>query len=187
MRVFVGFGLEIFMKSENIVFKIQCEFLNIGLFRFPFFEFFPRKIEVFYRNNINKNIMTNATAQTNGFSLPNIIHKMTSFNKDVYLLCKKLPKHDRFVIGKNIENESLDCLKIMIEAALSPKDLKRDIIQKSRIKIEVLKKLITLLEELKIIDYKKCMNLQNQLQEISKMAFGWIDSLNPKKEQEAPE
>ena len=101
-------------------------------------------------------------------------------------MCKKLPKHDRFGIGKNIEDEGLDCLKLMIEAALSSKEIKKDIIQKARIKIEVLKKLITLLEELKIIDYKKCMDLQNQLQEISKMAYGWFDSLSPKKEQEAP-
>ena len=78
-------------------------------------------------------------------------------------------------------------MKLMIEAALSSKEIKKDIIQKARIKIEVLKKLITLLEELKIIDYKKCMDIQNQLQEISKMAYGWFDSLSPKKEQEASE
>jgi len=111
---------------------------------------------------------------------------MTSFYKGVYIMCKKLPKHDRFGIGKNIEDSCLACLNLMIEAALSSKEIKKDIIQKARIKIEVLKKLITLLEELKIIDYKKCMGLQDQLQEISKMTFGWIDSLTPKKEQEAP-
>ncbi|HRY59874.1 MAG TPA: four helix bundle protein [Patescibacteria group bacterium] len=102
-------------------------------------------------------------------------------------MCKKLPKHDRFGVGKNIEDESLGCLKKMIEAALTPKGLKRDIIQKARIKIEILKKLITLLEELKIIDYKKCMDLQNQLQVISKMTYKWIVSISPQKEQEAPE
>ena len=131
--------------------------------------------------------MTAANNRVSDFFLPDVIHKMMVFYKDVYAMCKKLPKHDRFGIGKNIEDEGLSCLKIMIEAALSPREIKKDIIQKARIKIEVLKKLITLIEELKIIDYKKCMDLQNQLQIISKMTYKWIVSVSPQKEQEASE
>ena len=47
----------------------------------------------------------------------------------------------------------------------------------TRIKIEVLKRLIRIAHELSIIDRKKYIILESDLQEISKMTNGWIKYL----------
>ena len=58
------------------------------------------------------------------FTPPAIIHKITDFYKNIYKLNKKLPKQDRFGIGKKIEDECLACLNLTIAAALSNKETK---------------------------------------------------------------
>lgn len=68
----------------------------------------------------------------------------------------------------------MDCLKLSIEAALSPKDKKFAILNDLKIQIEVLKHLVRLINELDIIKINSYLEFQAQLQEISKMAAGWI-------------
>ncbi len=55
------------------------------------------------------------------------------------------------------------------------------IVSKLRVKIETLKQLVRLQNELTIISDKTYLALQNQLQEISKMATGWQKYLTNKK------
>jgi len=115
------------------------------------------------------------------FSPPAITHNLADLYKDIYKINKKLPKQDRFGIAKRNEDTCLDCLNLAIEAALSKRKNKIAIIIKLRIKIEALKQLIRLENELAIISDKTYLALQNQLQEISKMATGWHKYLTNKK------
>jgi len=47
----------------------------------------------------------------------------------------------------------------------------------ARIKIEVLKRLLRIVYELKLIEIKKYIELESELREISKMTNGWIKYL----------
>ena len=70
-----------------------------------------------------------------------------------------------------------------IEAALLPKveiNKKIPIVKKLQIKIEIPKQLIRLEMELGIISEKTYLVLQEKLQEISRMATGWLEYLQEK-------
>jgi len=56
--------------------------------------------------------------------------------------------------------------------------VKYNILQKASLKIDLLKILIRLAKEVKALDNKKYIQLQQELQEIGKMIGGWIRSLH---------
>lgn len=89
----------------------------------------------------------------------------------------KISKRDKFGIYLRIENISIDLITISIDAALSQKDKKKPLLYELRVKIETLKQLIRAMNELKIIEDGPYIALEAQLQEISKMAAGWIKYL----------
>jgi len=106
-----------------------------------------------------------------------IIHKITELYKELYRLGAKIPKRDKFGIYLGVENICLDLITISIDAAINQKDRKKSLLYELRIKIETLKQLIRIMNELKIIEDKPYIVLETQLQEISKMAMGWIKYL----------
>lgn len=73
-----------------------------------------------------------------------------------------------------IENFCLDMLELSITAALETKSDKPRSLNILRIKPEILKRLIRNSYELKIIERKTHINLEKELQEISKMINGWL-------------
>lgn len=106
-----------------------------------------------------------------------LVHKVCEFYKKIYLTSPKIPKRDRFGIYLKIENICLEMIDLLIMASLEIKADKLPILNLARIKIEVLKRLIRITYELKIIENKKYINLESDLQEISKMTNGWIKYL----------
>jgi len=82
-------------------------------------------------------------------------------------------KTDRYGICLNIEELILCIFELSIEAALSPAIEKSHLLQKLRVKVEVLKRLVRLMLDLKTIPSKKYLELEHELREISKMATGW--------------
>ena len=107
-----------------------------------------------------------------------MIHKLDKFYQDIYLLGKQIPKRDHFGIHQKIENITLDLLELIISAALQDKNSKLMPLNSARIKIEILKRLIRISNNLKIIENKKYIQIENDLIEISKMISGWIKYLN---------
>lgn len=107
-----------------------------------------------------------------------MLHKINELFKELYLLSKQIPKPDRFGIWSKIQNICLESVELIITASLEIKDNKLSILQSVRIKIEVLKRLIRLSNQLHIIKNKKYIELISDLQEISKMINGWIKYLN---------
>ena len=106
-----------------------------------------------------------------------MVHKICEFYKKIYLISPKIPKKDRFGIYLKIEKICLEIVSSIINAALEPKNNKLPILNSARIKIEVLKRLIRIIQELNIIEKKKYIELELDLQEISKMVTGWIKYL----------
>ena len=110
------------------------------------------------------------------FNAP-LAHKICEFYKKVYLLSKKIAKRDRYGIYSKIENISLEALTLVLQAALEIKPNKLSILNNARIKIEILKRLFRITNELKIIQDKAYFKIEADLQEMSKMTNGWIKYL----------
>lgn len=91
-----------------------------------------------------------------------------------------MPKGDKLGLATEMEKIILNILEITITSALSPKSNKIPLLQTNRIKIEVLKKMVRLIYDLKIINTAKYFDLQFQLQNISKENTNWLNSLIPK-------
>jgi len=102
------------------------------------------------------------------------VHKVCEFYKKIYLLSSKLPKKERFGIFQKIENICLDILIFSNAAALGARHNKPALLNSCRIKTETLKKLVRITSELNIIEQKKYFELELDLEEISKMANGWL-------------
>jgi len=109
-----------------------------------------------------------------------IIHEISGLYKELYISRGQIPKMDRFGIYSKTENIIIDCLELAIAAALTERDKKDVLVKKLKIKIETGKRLTRLMWELKIITDKKYLVLEQKLQQISKMASGWIKYLNNK-------
>lgn len=84
------------------------------------------------------------------------------------------PKRDRYTLGQKIENNILELLEFIILASQSERGEKLKILKKASVKLDVIKVLVRLCRDLKVIDTKKYLSLSSFLQEIGKMLGGWI-------------
>ncbi|MDP3764650.1 MAG: four helix bundle protein [bacterium] len=103
-----------------------------------------------------------------------MVHRITEFYKQIYLLSSKISKRDKFGIWLKIENSCLETLYLIIKASFAHKSTKLPPLNSARIEIEVLKRLLRITHELLIIQDKTYLKLESDLQEISKMTNGWI-------------
>ena len=117
--------------------------------------------------------MTTPPESPSGIIVP-VVHKITELYKNLYRLGTKIPKRDRFGIHREIESECLITLNLSIQVALKSRSEKAAFLQELRTHIEILKHLIRASHELHIIESGIYLDLQKQLQEISKMALGWL-------------
>lgn len=86
----------------------------------------------------------------------------------------KLGKRDRHGIYLKIETQILDVLGLVISASFTTRNTKLTYLLPTRIKIEIIKRLIRLAGELDIIKPDKYLELESDLQQVSKMTTGWI-------------
>ncbi len=91
-----------------------------------------------------------------------------------------LSKRDKLGIYSKIENGCIEIFSLSIESALRSKGEKVELIKNLHIKIEILKHLIRISFETQIIKDKTYFNLETKLQEISKMATGWLKFVTQK-------
>lgn len=88
-----------------------------------------------------------------------------------------MPKKDKLGIFLKIENICLETAQLIITATLESKNSKLPTLNTARIKIELLKRLVRITSELNITSNEKYLELELDLQEISKMTNGWIKYL----------
>mgnify|MGYP001592427117 CR=1 FL=1 len=106
-----------------------------------------------------------------------LVHKVCEFYKKIYLFSFKISKRDRLGIYVKIENICLETINLIIIASLEIKSDKFLPLNSARIKIEILKRLFRITNELNIINNKQYINIEIDLQEISRMTNGWIKYL----------
>ena len=108
-----------------------------------------------------------------------LIKLLFDLYKQYYQFLKLFPKKDKYTLGCKCENYITSVLELTLEAGNTiNKDEKRLLIKQINVKFDTLKFLLRLAKELAIIDSKKYLILQQQIQEIGKMIGGWQRSLN---------
>jgi four helix bundle protein len=103
-----------------------------------------------------------------------VVHKIGELYREIYLAALQAPKKDKLGFYVKIENICLDILTALISASLENKNNKLQYLNSARLNTEVLKRLLRLAYELKIISFKNYLRWETKLQEISKMINGWI-------------
>ncbi len=108
-----------------------------------------------------------------GIDIP-IFQKTYELYKLFYQFVVTFPKRDRYSLGQRLENSIIEFLEAIIKASQLTKIEKLPVLQNASIKLDVIKVLIRLCNDLRILDTKKYLTLQALIQEIGKMLGGWI-------------
>ncbi|MCC6934379.1 MAG: four helix bundle protein [Candidatus Yanofskybacteria bacterium] len=103
-----------------------------------------------------------------------MVHRIFEFYKLFYSIGGKLPKRERYGIYATADRLCISIIEDLIAGALETKALKRAPLVHARLRIEMLKRLIRLMHELKAVPEKWYIATEQELQEISKMLNGWI-------------
>jgi four helix bundle protein len=107
-----------------------------------------------------------------------VIKKIYELYKNFYGYSKLFPKKDKYTLGNKCEMYILSVLELLIAAGSASKNEKIGFIRKANIKFDTLKIFLRLGNEIKMLDDKKYLVLQKQIQEIGRMIGGWQKSFN---------
>ena len=111
----------------------------------------------------------------NDFDIP-IFKKTYDLYKMFYALRLSVQKQDRYAIWQRCENCMLDLLESTLLAGQTAKVTKLPILEQASLKLNVLRILIRLSKDVKAIDMKKYVMLEQCIDEIGRMLGGWIRS-----------
>jgi hypothetical protein len=117
---------------------------------------------------------------TSGLPSNSIIHKVYALYVLFYKYNKLFPKRDRFVLSVRIEESILEVLELFLLAQTKEKSSKLLILNKADLRLKTARLLVRIAYEIKAIDQKKYLALEEKLLEIGKMLGGWIKSTNTK-------
>lgn len=106
-----------------------------------------------------------------------IFKKTYELYKTFYSYKYFIPKQDRYGIWQKNENLILDILEGIFMASNLSKAEKLPTLEKTSSKLNLLKILIRLTKDIKVIDNKKYFVLETALDEIGRMLGGWIKSV----------
>lgn len=109
------------------------------------------------------------------FDIP-IFKKTYELYKTFYSYRNTVAKQDRFTIYQRCENLILDVLEGVLNASQLSKSEKLPVLEKVSLKLNFLRVFLRLTKEVKVIDAKKYMLLQEIIDEIGRMLGGWIKS-----------
>lgn len=108
--------------------------------------------------------------------------------KSLHGLRNLVPKADRHTLWQRIESLVLGIIEGMLLASQLPKDRKLPHLEHASAKLNLLRLLLRLAKDTKIIDLKKYAALQQSVDEVGRMLGGWIKSTrNPENAGPPPE
>lgn len=88
-----------------------------------------------------------------------------------------MPKKDKYALGEKLSKATFELFELLIAASFNQKETKIAYLDRANIKLDLLKILIRLSEDIKALPTKKYLYLEELLQEIGKMLGGWIRSI----------
>ncbi len=109
------------------------------------------------------------------FDIP-IFKKVYDLYKTFYGCRAVIAKQDRYTIWQRCENIILDILEGILSASQTSKSEKLPILEKTSVKLNFLRVFLRLMKEMKTIDIKKYVTLEESVDEIGRMLGGWIRS-----------
>ena len=102
------------------------------------------------------------------------MHEISILYRELSQIAPSLGKRDRYGIYRTIEGACLHTLRLSISAALERKGRKSEMVRTLSVEIEVLKHLVRAAHEIGCLSLQLYVQLQKRLQEISRMAGGWL-------------
>jgi len=112
----------------------------------------------------------------NEFDIP-IFKKTYDLYKSFYGFRETVSKQDRYTLWQRCENLILDILENILWASQLPKSEKIPILEKTSLRLNFLRVFIRLSKEIKMLDNKKYILLQDSVDEIGRMLGGWLRSI----------
>lgn len=106
-----------------------------------------------------------------------LLQKIYDFYKLFYGYLDHFPKKSREVLIAKIEQTILELLQIIAQISFAKPVDKYQGLANASTKADLLKVLFRLCFELKIIDQKKYIQLEQDINEIGRMIGGWLRSL----------
>ena len=115
---------------------------------------------------------------SHSFSNTPLFHKLYELYKLLSSLHGSIPKSQRYTLWQRCENLNLTLLELLLEAAAKKEKERLNILYQMSQKLDLLKILIRLAKEMKVISLKKYTVIQTMLQESGKMIGGWLKSVS---------
>lgn len=114
---------------------------------------------------------------TNEFDTP-LFKKGYDLYKFFYAFRTTIPKQDKYTLWQRSESLLIEVLEGILCASYKSKFEKIPVLEKTSLKLNVLRVLIRLMKDIKCIDNKKYSMLEEILDEMGRMIGGWIRSTN---------
>lgn len=111
----------------------------------------------------------------NDFDIP-IFKKTYDLYKTFCGYRSLIPKQDRHTIAERCENAVLDVLEGILWAGQTARSEKLPMLEKTSLKLNLLRVFVRLMKDTKALDNKKYVELESQVDEIGRMLGGWIKS-----------
>lgn len=111
------------------------------------------------------------------FDIP-ILKKTYTLYKELHLLRIHIAKRDRYAIWQRLENSALELLEYILLASQRQKSYKYEALEIASAKLNILRILIRLTKDVRVIDNKKYLSLELTIDEIGRMLGGWLKSTN---------
>ncbi len=86
-------------------------------------------------------------------------------------------KADRYTLWQRVENLILDVLEQILLASQVSKSKKLPHLERVSAKLNMLRLFLRLAKDTKVLDIKKCLQLQEIVDEIGRMLGGWMKSV----------
>ncbi len=111
----------------------------------------------------------------NEFDVP-ILKNIYDLYKTFYGFRATVNKQNRYTIWQKSENLILEILELILLASQQSKTNKVPTLERASAKLNFLRVFVRLMKDLKIIDQKKYLLLQEDIDEIGRMLGGWLKS-----------
>ncbi len=112
----------------------------------------------------------------NEFDIP-IFKKAYELYKTLRELRRFVPKQDRFSIFERVDTATLDIIEGIMLASGQQKTGKLPALERTSLKLNMLRVFTRLMKDTKALDNKKYIALESALDEIGRMLGGWIRSI----------
>ena len=109
----------------------------------------------------------------NDFDIP-IFKKSYELYKTFYVYRATISKQDRYTIWQRGENLIIDILEGILLASQLPKEPKAPVLERTSAKLNLLRIFLRLAKDVKALDQKKYLVLEEMVDEIGRMLGGWL-------------